>query len=172
MVKLASPMLPGSERKTHPPWREIADGIESVEVSLTLRRHQTFGEFIGQANFDKIHQHFTPRNFPIPSRRIDSRIRVKILYFALVKRKMSVLDVQNFVQSNGKVADLETLVAIAADFPDIQFERKIAALGSPWMFEKQVLQIPIICGRNGSRVLDLAFGNSIWLQNVAFALLL
>ncbi len=139
----------------------------SVTISgnypVVIDYHQSLAEMIQAGRYDQVHTDITSKNFPADT--LTSYPTLTFIYFSWsvstdeVTKEMSRL--------RYRPATLVELLALGVNYPDLQKNFKIVALGSSWTTRASHFS-PYLWQEAGQRILKLDYADLNWEVGVRF----
>jgi len=128
--------------------------------TVTVDYGRTVEEMVEVGQYDWSNDNITSRNFPLPSEKGEENVEVEIIYF---DRSISSEDAVAEMTKRGlRPATLAELLALGEQYPELQREAPIVALGSVWQDRGGDRGVPCLDGFGRERYLALDVWGGDW----------
>lgn len=139
---------------------------DSSTISLIVNYSRRVEDGIKAGKYDRVYSDITQDNFP-PNRTGTASVKVQLVHFG---REMTTDDVIGELNKQGlRPAELPELLVLGENYPDIQREYPIVALGSRWQFLRGHWRVPCLSGSGAGRSLRLDRIDNGWIGVCRFA---
>jgi hypothetical protein len=140
----------------------------TTELYLTVDYSRTIQEMIGAGNYDWVHSDVTEECFSLPSELKGKKVSIstKLFHFNSSIDSEDVIFEMN--KANFRPATLAELLALGENYPKLQKEFPIVALGSVWNHESGEHYVPIISFDGLRRKFHLRWFNVVWHSDYYF----
>lgn len=137
---------------------------QTAKVMVDYSR--SIADGISAGIYDRVSKDITEKNFPTTqSGKAETEIR--LVYFGKFMSTDTVL--AEMEKQNLRPATIQELLAIGENYPELQRESPIVALGSVWVRPYGGRYVPYLGGSGGGRRLDLDWDEGDWHGRCRFA---
>ena len=134
-------------------------GYESNTHTLTVNYGQSVEDALKAGNYDWVNDYITSRNFP-PTRRGTETVEVSLVHFGRVMTSDEVLE--ELDRQGLRPATVEELLALGAQYPDLQRQFPIIALGSVCVGPSGHRSVPVLWSDGRYRDASLDWLDDDW----------
>jgi len=139
------------------PEKQNAPTITTYRV--TVNYALTLEQMIQAGKYDAINPDITESNFPV-NVRDNGEVKVHLVPFDCIMKTDDVLVELN--KQGLRPAELPELLALGAQYPELQRRFPIVALGSVWQDPDRIRDVPCLYGRSSRRNLVLIHFHCGW----------
>lgn len=135
-------------------------------LQVTVNRDRTIADGVAAGKYNWSNVDITDANFPRCGAGTESS-EIVLVHF---EKSMSTDNVlKELEECDLRPADIQELLAVGEQYPDMQREFPIIALGSVWQLQDGHQFVPFLFGVGSDRRLDLRWIVSDWVDNCRFA---
>lgn len=148
--------------------KRIREILGNVAYTVTVNYDRTVEEMLEAGQYDWSNDNITADNFPLPNGKAGAEIiEVELIHF---DRYISSEDAIAEMAKRGlRPATLAELLALGEQYPDLQREFPIVALGTVWRGRGGGRYVPYLYGGGQYRSLDLHWFEDDWDDDCRFA---
>jgi hypothetical protein len=129
------------------------------EYVVSVDYSQSFEQMVKAGGYDQVSPDITPGHFPVKG---EGKKEVKIRLIIFNSSVSSDTAIKMMADSGYRPAKFEELCALGAQYPDLQNDYAIIALGTIWPFHRVSQFVPSIRRNNLGRCMDTSEWESAW----------
>lgn len=133
---------------------------------VTVDYSKSLKQMIKAGKYDRVNEDISYKNFKLAG----VLSATKDVFLMSYDETMSSEEVEKDLDKKGmRACILPELLALGAQYPELQKEHYIVALGSRWCDPHSLEYVPVLSGLDGNRELRLLLSGSEWSQHARFA---